>query len=61
MKPPIRGPIEGPTKGAMENINIGACISLAVKRSPTVPPDTARNALPEKPSRNRLTMMVSMF
>lgn len=55
MKPPSSGPRLGPMKGDTEKMAIGACSSLREKRSPTVPPETARKALPAKPSRKRKT------
>ena len=61
MKPPRRGPAQGPRKGARVKMAIGTWSSFGVNRSPTVPPDTVRNVLPEKPSRNRQTMMVVTF
>ena len=61
MKLPMKGPILGPMNGAAVKIAIGSCKCSLLKRSPTVPPETARKALPEKPPRNRDTMIVWIF
>jgi hypothetical protein len=40
---------------------MGASIVSRVNMSPTVPPDTDKNALPEQPWKKRATIMVSML
>ncbi|KAF4227346.1 hypothetical protein CNMCM8980_002708 [Aspergillus fumigatiaffinis] len=53
MKPPTVGPTAGPINGAIEYNSIGPWRSFRLNRSLTVPPETARNALPDNPSKNR--------
>jgi hypothetical protein len=57
----MSGPKDGPTNGAAVKTIIGACMLWRLNKSPTVPPDTERKALPEKPSKNRAMSMVSIF
>lgn len=61
MKPPKSGPMEGPTKGDAVYINIGSCNCSRLNMSPTVPPATERNALPEIPSKNLAMSIVWIF
>lgn len=61
MNPPISGPIDGPMKGAAVYIIIGNWRVSRLNMSPTVPPATERNALPDKPSKNLAISIVSMF
>lgn len=49
----------GPMKGAMLKTAMGSCSSCLANRSPVVPPDTVRKALPASPSKKRATMMVA--
>ena len=48
-------------KGLAVYIIIGVCSSCRENRSPMVPPATLRNALPERPLRNRAMIIVCMF
>lgn len=61
INPPTNGPVLGPINGASAKMAMGASIVSRVNRSPTVPPDTDRNALPAKPWKNLAMIMVSMF
>jgi hypothetical protein len=61
MNPPIRGPLEGPTKGANATKTMGFCNLFLGKMSDTVPPETDRKELPEKPWKKRVTINVAIF
>jgi hypothetical protein len=61
ISPPINGPVDGPMNGASAKTAMGASIVSRVNKSPTVPPETDRNALPARPWKKRAMIMVSMF
>ncbi len=61
MNPPKSGPVDGPMNGAKVKMAIGACMVLRGNKSPTVPPDTDRNALPAKPWKKRAMIIVWIF
>lgn len=61
MNPPTTGPIVGPRKGPRVKIAIGHETSSLIHMSVMDPPATERNAAPEKPARNLVTMIVAMF
>ena len=61
MKPPMRGPRAGPIKGEPVKIVIGIRSCSGMNKSTTVPAATLRNALPDRPLRNRATKSVSIF
>lgn len=51
----------GPRNGAAVKSVRGWCILSGVNRSLTVPPETLRNALPDRPWKNLATTTVPMF
>lgn len=57
MNPPIKGPDEGPTKGANDTSAIGLCISSGENISATVPPATDKKVPPANPQKNLVTMI----
>ena len=61
MKPPIKGPKQGPVNGAAETSAIGTWILSRWKMSPAVPPDTDKKVPPKKPVKKRVMIMVWMF
>ncbi|KAH3676326.1 hypothetical protein WICPIJ_009136 [Wickerhamomyces pijperi] len=61
MNPPIRGPSEGPMKGAAENTDMATPLWSTVHISAKLPPIKVIGAEKKIPSRNLQTNKVPMF
>jgi hypothetical protein len=61
MKPPNKGPKEGPRRGEAVKTIIGVWRVAFSNMSPTLPPATLRKELPAAPSMKRLMRRVSML
>lgn len=61
MKPPIKGPMAGPMKGAAEKKAMGTPRSSFFQRSAKVPPTRVMGAEKAIPSMARQTRRVAMF